>query len=131
MNGLIYPALIRKTEDGYHLTIPQFNIQAAGEEQIEVIRKASEALSRKIAEYEDTRVCLPLPADISEEERGAAAIVLIEADMTVYRMRKGSRMIRKSVSIPQWLEAEARRKNINFSLVLRNALMDCMGVNAV
>lgn len=131
MNEFIYPALIRKTEDGYQLTIPQFDIQASGEEQIEVIRKASKALAMKIAEYEDTKVCLPLPAEISEEERGTAAIVLIEADMTPYRMQKGSRMIKKSVSIPQWLDAEARRKNINFSLVLRNALMDCMGVNAV
>ena len=48
MNELIYPALIRKTDNGYQLTIPQFDIQAAGEEQIEVIRNASEALSRRL-----------------------------------------------------------------------------------
>ena len=49
-------------------------------------------------------------------------IALIDIDMEEYYRKHSSRAVKKTLSIPEWLNAEAEKKNINFSQVLQEAL---------
>lgn len=47
-----------------------------------------------------------------------------------YRLRKNcSRAVKKTLSIPEWLNEAAIRENINFSQILQEALMVKLGIN--
>ena len=49
--------------------------------------------------------------------------VIIEFDMLAYKKRTNSRAVKKTLSIPEWLNEEAVSLGINFSQVLQEALM--------
>lgn len=49
-------------------------------------------------------------------------LVVVEFDMAEYR-RKYCSKVKKTLSIPEWLNEAAIRKNVNFSQVLQEALM--------
>lgn len=50
-------------------------------------------------------------------------LVVIEFDMLAYKKRTSSRAVKKTLSIPEWLNEAAMSMNLNFSQVLQEALM--------
>ncbi|MEG1495999.1 MAG: type II toxin-antitoxin system HicB family antitoxin, partial [Clostridiales bacterium] len=50
-------------------------------------------------------------------------LVIVEFDMTAYKRRTNSKAVKKTLSIPQWLNEEATSKGVNFSQVLQEALV--------
>ncbi len=51
-------------------------------------------------------------------------IVVIEFDMMEYRKKHCSRAVKKTLSIPEWLNEAAIRAGVNFSQVLQEALIE-------
>lgn len=49
-------------------------------------------------------------------------IALIDIDMEEYYKKHSNKAVKKTLSIPEWLNVEAEKKNINFSQVLQEAL---------
>lgn len=49
-------------------------------------------------------------------------IALIDIDMEEYYKKNSKRAVKKTLTIPEWLNKEAEKKNINFSQVLQEAL---------
>ena len=50
-------------------------------------------------------------------------LVVVEFDLAEYRRKHNSRAVKKTLSIPEWLNEEAVKAGINFSQVLQEALM--------
>ena len=48
---------------------------------------------------------------------------LIEFDIDAYRRKHNSRAVKKTLTIPEWLNEEAMALGINFSQVLQEALL--------
>ncbi len=53
---------------------------------------------------------------------------LIDIDTTEYRRINDSRAVKKTLTIPSWLNARAEKAGINFSQVLQDALRSHLGV---
>ena len=47
--------------------------------------------------------------------------------MLAYKKRTSSRAVKKTLTIPEWLNEQAIQLNINFSQVLQDALMEKVG----
>ena len=47
-------------------------------------------------------------------------------DTAAYRKRINNRAIKKTLTIPQWLNDEAEKRHINFSSVLQQALINLL-----
>jgi post-segregation antitoxin (ccd killing protein) len=45
-----------------------------------------------------------------------------------YRKKNDTRAIRKNVTIPSWLNVEAKKAGINFSATLQGSLKDQLGL---
>ena len=60
-------------------------------------------------------------------EEGTLAI--IEFDMLEYQKKHNSRAVKKTLSIPEWLNEEATAMGVNFSQVLQEALLSKLGIN--
>ena len=49
---------------------------------------------------------------------------MIEFDEVEYLKRNGNQSVKKTLTIPEWLNVAAERENINFSQTLQNALLE-------
>ena len=50
-------------------------------------------------------------------------LVVIEFDLFAYKKRTNSRAVKKTLSIPEWLNEAAMAMDLNFSQVLQEALI--------
>lgn len=126
MNKLFYPALFHQAEEGgFWISFPDFpECLTQGENIDEAYEMAVEALGLTITDMMKENIILPkasLPSVISKEEN--ANMVIVEFDLAEYRRKHNSKAVKKTLSIPQWLNEEATALGINFSQVLQEALM--------
>ena len=131
MNKLFYPALFHEAEEGgFWITFPDIpECMTQGEDMQEAYEMAVEALGLALAEKEGEKKQIPVasnPQDIQIEPN--SFLVVIEFDMAEYRRKHCSRAVKKTLSIPEWLNEAAIRQNINFSQVLQEALLEKVGV---
>ena len=50
-------------------------------------------------------------------------LVVIEFDLLAYKKRTSSRAVKKTLSIPEWLNEAAMAMDLNFSQILQEALI--------
>ena len=83
---------------------------------------AVDALGLCVSDY--TTKDLPkasLPSDITVPE--GATLALVSLDLAAYRRKHNTKAVKKTLSIPEWLNEEALSLGINFSQVLQEALL--------
>mgnify|MGYP000852839202 FL=1 len=68
------------------------------------------------------------PSDIKTEGRDFTT--LITWDEAEYLRRIDSRAVKKTLTIPAWMDALARERHLNFSQILQGALRQKLGVKA-
>lgn len=126
MNKLFYPAVFHKAEEGgFWVTFPDIpECMTQGDDMQQAYEMAVEALGLSITTMEEEGESVPTasaPDCIEIEDEGF--LVVVEFDLMEYRRRNCSRAIKKTLSIPEWLNEAAMRQNINFSQVLQEALL--------
>lgn len=125
MSGLFYPAVFHKAEEGgFWVSFPDIpECMTQGDDMQQAYEMAMEALGLSLTTMEEAREELPKaspPENIDVED---GFLVIVEFDMTEYRRKHCSRAVKKTLSIPEWLNEAAMRQNINFSQVLQEALL--------
>ena len=81
---------------------------------------AIDALGLCLSDMEKNNITFPSPSSVDKD----AVLVVIEFDMLAYKKRTSSRAVKKTLTIPEWLNEQAIQLNINFSQVLQDALME-------
>ena len=65
----------------------------------------------------------PAPSDPADVEvSGRDFVSLVEYDEVEYLKRTDSHSVKKTLTIPAWMDTLARENNLNFSNVLQNAI---------
>lgn len=129
-NKYFYPSLFHKAEEGgYWVSFPDLpECLTQGEDMGEAYRMSVEALGLAL----EDRVKIgdvPDPSAVEDISVGADSyVVIIEFDMLEYKKRTASQAVKKTLSIPSWLNEEATARGINFSAVLQEALKERLGV---
>lgn len=121
-----YPACIEQdTDDSYFVEFPDLKgCFSSGKTQNDAILNAQNALAIYIEEYKKNNLELPAPSNInqlmSKEPHKFYQIIVLDAENTIV---KRVEPIKKTLTIPKWLNEIAIKYNLNFSHVLRNALV--------
>ena len=133
-----FPALIIKEEDGFVVEFPDLEDaftqgdtweEAFGDTWEEAFENAEDVLNLMLWNREENNIPIPQPSLIDEIDVPTnATIALFKADTLEYRKLHDTRSVRKNVTIPSWLNTLAINKNINFSNLLQNALMNELGI---
>ena len=131
MNKLFYPAIFHKAEEGgFWITFPDIpECMTQGDNMQEAYEMAVDALVLAITSRRTDNEEIPTPSEpynISLNENEFCAV--IEFDMLAYKKRTNSKAVKKTLSIPEWLNEEATALGINFSQVLQEALMQKVGI---
>lgn len=129
----IYPAVFHpEVEGGYFISFPDLEGCFTQSETLEDgLDQAEDALNLMLWDMEERRVPIPAPSDARTLKAAPGDYVtLIKADTLQYRRANDTRAVKKTLSIPSWLNTLAVDNNINFSNVLQKALMKELGVHS-
>lgn len=128
---LFYPAVFHKAEEGgFWITFPDIpECLSQGENMQEAYEMAVDALGLSLTTMENEGEPVPKPSSLDEITVEDGVLVIVEFDMAEYRRKNRSRAVKKTLSIPEWLNEAAIRENLNFSQILQEALMVKLGMN--
>lgn len=119
----IYPAIFRKEEDAFWVKFPDLEgCQSFGNTLEETMELAQEALGLYIASKLDNNENINKASDIKDIESKDGFVSYVSTEVNKYR--KKTKAIKKTLTVPEWLNEEAERNHINFSSVLQKALME-------
>ncbi|MGN0161088.1 MAG: type II toxin-antitoxin system HicB family antitoxin, partial [Lachnospiraceae bacterium] len=110
MNRLFYPALFHKAEEGgFWVSFPDIpECLTQGDNMEDAYSMAIDALGLCLADMEKSHIPFPAPSSVDkitvDED---AVLVVIEFDMLAYKKRTGSKAVKKTLTIPEWLNEEA------------------------
>lgn len=126
MTKLFYPALFHKAEEGgFWVSFPDIpECLTQGDDMTHAYEMAVDALGLALTCREKEQQPIPAVSDptaITPEP--GSFLVVIEFDMLAYKKRTNSRAVKKTLSIPEWLNEAATAMGINFSQVLQEALL--------
>ncbi|EOS80233.1 hypothetical protein C817_01899 [Dorea sp. 5-2] len=132
MNNLVfYPAIFHKAEEGgFWISFPDLpECFTEGDDMTQAYEMAVNALGLALTSREAEKDPIPeptSPSDITVEKD--SFLVVIEFDMLTYKKKNNSRAVKKTLSIPEWLNEEATAIGVNFSQVLQEALLQKLQV---
>jgi predicted RNase H-like HicB family nuclease len=127
MANYIYPAVFHAEEvGGYSVKFPDLlGCVTEGDSLAEAFEMAQDALGIYLYSLEQDGEEYPKPsnpANIHLENGDFTA--LFEWDRITYLKKTDNKAVKKTLTIPSWLNSLAEEKNVNFSQILQSALME-------
>lgn len=125
MAKYVYPAVFtEEAEGGYSVSFPDVPGCYTGADTLEdAIKRAEDALCLMLYDMEESGSEIKRATRIQDVEHSEKEFVsLIGCDTLEYRKFFNSKAIKKTLTIPAWLNTMAERQELNFSAVLQEAL---------
>ncbi|KFD41195.1 antitoxin HicB [Peptococcaceae bacterium SCADC1_2_3] len=130
---LVYPACFYPCEEGgYTVTFPDLpGCVTEGDTLSEAVDMAIDAASGWLLEYVEDNKQLPNSSNIKDvvpNEYENGFVSLISVDLDEYSKKYANKAVKKTLTIPAWLNTIAEEKNVNFSQILQDALTRHLGI---
>lgn len=133
----IYPACFYKEERGYSVIFPDLNwLSTCGDTLEQAMEMAVDCLASYIYTAEKCGDALPSPSHHTSIDPVAIAkeldpdspleecfVNIVTVDVAAYAKMHFEKPVKKTLTIPMWLNNAALAQNINFSQVLQEALL--------
>ena len=127
----VYPATVSPEKSGgYSIWFDDLDCCATqGDDLADALDAAEDALAGWIYTMQKHGHSFPDPSSVDaiplEPEQ---FVTLVMADVEAYRRTVESFAVKKTLSIPSWLNVRAEAANVNFSQILQEALQQRLGV---
>lgn len=130
MGRYIYPAIFTLENNTYNVAVPDLpGCFTCGDTLVDAIDMARDAISMWLCDAEDKKESIPKPSEFSTFECPPQGFInLIDADTLEYRRENDNRAVKKTLSVPSWLNAKAEKVGVNFSQLLQSALINHLGI---
>lgn len=119
-----YPAVF--TKDGEFVTVrfPDLkNCFTEGSDVVDATEAAEDVLCLTLYNLEEQGAAIPAPSDVRSVPADADSFVsLVFCDTVEYRRFYDNHAVKKTLTIPAWLNTMSERAGVNFSAVLQKAL---------
>ena len=131
-----YMAIFTFEDDGVHVTFPDLpGCITFGKDEEEAVKMAKEALSLHLYGMEQDNDDIPAPSTMKqlakdEQLEENESFCLIEVFMPPFREKQNTRFVKKTLSSPYWLNAQAEAYGVNFSQTLQAALKEQLHIQA-
>ena len=117
----VYPAIFHKEENSYWVEFPDLEgCHTYGDSIAESMKAAQEALSGYLITLLEQGRVLAAPTDIESYNPSDGFSTLVSCDIDQY---KDTKAVKKTLTIPSWLNERAMSMGLNFSQVLQEAIM--------
>ena len=122
-----YPACFYQEDDGrFSVVFADFELATFGDSLADAMHMAADAAAGRILSMLNDGEKLPKPSNIKkikpEDSSGFVSMVYIDLDSL--KADHDDSPVKKTLTIPSWLNKAAEKKNINFSSTLKDALIE-------
>jgi antitoxin HicB len=119
----VYPAIFTPDNDCYNVLVPDLpGCFTCGD-------TLNDAIAMWLCDAENKNEKIPEPSQIQKLTCEPGSFVnLIDVDTTEYRRANDNRAVKKTLTIPNWLNHKAEKAGINFSQTLQKALKQELGI---
>ena len=119
---IFYPVIFTKETTGYSTNVVDLDgCYSEGDTFDEAYANTQSAIGLYLEDLEKS----PTPSDpskVSAETENGQFMCVVEFDDIEYKKRNSSKSVKKTLTIPEWLNDEAEKQHVNFSGVLQEAL---------
>jgi len=128
MTKLVYPATFEKdSNDSILVLFPDVHSAVTcGDDIQHAFEMAEEVLG--CALEDETEFPTPSTFEEIQKKYPDKVVTLISVDLIAFRKKYHSKTIRKSVTVPEWINDWAEKQNVNFSKTLTEAILQKMNV---
>ena len=131
----VYPACFFKEGTKYSVIFPDLNwLSTCGDSLADAMSMAIDCLAGYLYSSKQLQVDVPKPSDYHtvnlskiaselELDTQDAFVNMISVDVNTYAKKNFEKAVKKTLTIPAWLNKVALEQNINFSQVLQDALI--------
>lgn len=132
-----YPACFYKEkEGGYSVIFPDLNhLATCGETLDKALAMAVDCLAGYLFEADRAGEDVPVPSLMSAivpadeyDNYEEAFVNMVTVDVAEYAKTHFEKAVKKTLTIPKWLNDRAEREHVNFSQLLQAALRQKLGV---
>ena len=135
-----YPACFYEDSDGITVVFPDLDdLSTCADTQAEAYEAAIDCLAGHIFFCKQQGIPVPPPSNLSdvdpmklvdegEEKPRAAFSSMVSVDVESYAKEHFLRSVKKTLTIPAWLNEAAQKKGVNFSRVLQKGLLAELGL---
>ncbi|HWQ77353.1 MAG TPA: type II toxin-antitoxin system HicB family antitoxin, partial [Anaerovoracaceae bacterium] len=129
-DNYVFPAIFSYDEDGISIEFPDLpGCVSCADTDEEALYMAKDALRGWLLVAEQYGDKIPEPTKLSDINiLDNEKTVLIEVCLAAYRDAYNNRSVKKTLTIPAWLNELAEKENINFSFLLQQALKERMNL---
>mgnify|MGYP002445951452 CR=1 FL=1 len=121
-----YPAIFSQENDGcYSINFPDLeNCFTCGDSLEDGLEMAEDCLALVLYGYEKEGKTIPAPSNPSDFSLNDGEFVnYVACDTMAYRKMYNNKAVKKTLTIPEWLNESATAMGLNFSQVLQDALI--------
>lgn len=130
-----YPTFIAVSGNDYLVYVPDLDIYTEGHSLTDAIEMARDAIGLKGIDLQDDGKDIPDPSsyedatakakeDTEDFDYTQGMLTMVDVDFAESRKKMDNRMVRRNVTLPNWLNLEADRLHLNVSKVLQEALAE-------
>lgn len=139
----VYPAYFCKEDTGYSVIFPDLNwLSTCGDSLEEAMEMAVDCLAGYLYTCQSDGDIIPAPSSLSDIDKEAiekeldlngssheSFVTMVSVDVKSYAKEHFEKSVKKTLSIPAWLNKAALDEGINFSQVLQDALKERLHLN--
>ena len=120
----VYPAIFTPEPEGYSISFPDLeNCYTSAPTLEEGMEMAADVLCLTLYGLEEKGKPIPAASDVrAVKTEGEEFVSLVRCDTIEYRRFYDNKAVKKTLTIPAWLNTMAERNGVNFSMVLQTAL---------
>ena len=124
-------AIFDYADDGISIEFPDLpGCYSSANTTEEAIKNAKEAMGLHLWSMERDGDNIPMPSKLTDIKlENNQILYLVEVFMPAVRLRLDKSFVKKTLSVPAWLSAEAENKGVNFSGFLQEALIQHLGID--
>jgi len=127
----VYPAILFSDEGQIGVRVPDLpGCFTYGIDKAEALLMAKDAVEMWLWDAENKQEDIPIPSETLKTGKGEM-LTLIAADTDEYRQANDTRAIKKTLTIPSWLNFQAEKANAPFSQILQQGLKEYLHIAEV
>ena len=122
-----YPACFYQEKDGgFSVVFVDFELATFGTGLADAMYMAADAAAGRILSMLNDNEKLPEPSSIKKvkPETSSGFVSMVCIDLDNLKANHDESLVKKTLTIPSWLNKAAEKKNINFSATLKDALIE-------
>jgi len=129
----VYPAIFTTEEENVLVSVPDLpGLHTFGDSMADALFMAQDAIEMWLWDAENKGEAIP-PASSQKKitkmcKSPDQVVSMVAADTDEYRRQNDTRSVKKTLSIPAWLNHQAEKANAPFSQILQQGLKDYLHI---